>query len=86
MRDRRNLVSGVPNIQAGGGAWIGQSVSNPFAIPMSAREPVRRLPGIGLTPAGYVSADGVKIEGKSIETKGRGFILRPFSSELTWHS
>lgn len=62
MRDRRNLVSGVPNIQAGGGAWIGQSVSNPFAIPMSAREPVRRLPGIGLTPAGYVSADGVKID------------------------
>ena len=62
MRNRGNLVHGVPNVSAGGGAWIGQSVSNPFAVPMSAREPVGRLPGVGLTPAGYVSAEGVKVD------------------------
>ena len=62
MRNRGNLVHGAPNVHAGGGAWIGHAVSNPFAVPLSAREPIRRLPGVGLTPAGYVSADGVKVD------------------------
>lgn len=62
MRNRGNLVHGVPNISAGGGAWIGQPVSSPFAVPLSASEPLRRLPGAGMTPAGYVSADGVSVD------------------------
>lgn len=62
MRNRKNLVLGAPDVHAGGGAWIGHAVSNPFAVPLSAREPIRRLPGVGLTPAGYVSADGVKVD------------------------
>ena len=62
MRNRGNLVHGVPNISAGGGAWIGQPVSSPFAVPLSASEPLRRLPGAGMVPAGYVSADGVSVD------------------------
>lgn len=62
MRNRKNLVLGAPDVHAGGGAWIGHAVSNPFAVPLSAREPIRRLPSVGLTPAGYVSADGVKVD------------------------
>ena len=62
MRNRGNLVRGVPNVSAGGGAWIGQPVSSPFAVPLSASEPLRRLPGVGMTPAGYVSADGVTVD------------------------
>jgi len=62
MRNRGNLVHGVPNVSAGGGAWIGRPVSSPFAVPLSASEPLRRLPGVGMTPAGYVSADGVSVD------------------------
>ena len=62
MRNRGNLVHGVPNISAGGGAWIGQPVSSPFAVPLSASEPLRRLPGASMVPAGYVSADGVSVD------------------------
>lgn len=62
MRNRGNLVHGVPNISAGGGAWIGQAVSSPFAVPLSASEPLRRLPGASMVPAGYVSADGVSVD------------------------
>ncbi|WP_284785327.1 hypothetical protein [Corynebacterium rhinophilum] len=52
----------MPNVSAGGGAWIGQPVSSPFAVPLSASEPLRRLPGVGMAPAGYVSADGVSVD------------------------
>lgn len=62
MRNRLNLVHGVPDVSAGGGAWIGQAVSSPFAVPLSASEPLRRLPGAGMVPAGYVSADGVTVD------------------------
>ena len=62
MRNRGNLVHGVPDVSAGGGAWIGQAVSSPFAVPLSASEPLRRLPGAGMVPAGYVSADGVSVD------------------------
>lgn len=52
----------MPDISAGGGAWIGNAVTSPFAVPLSAHEPVRRLPGAALQPAGYVAADGVKVD------------------------
>ena len=68
MRNRGNLVRGVPNVSAGGGAWIGRSVSSPFAVPLSASEPLRRLPGVGMAPAGYVSADGVSVDA-SVDTE-----------------
>jgi len=62
MRNRGNLVHGVPDVSAGGGAWIGQAVSSPFAVPLSASEPLRRLPGAGMVPAGYVGPEPRKVD------------------------
>lgn len=68
-RNRRNVVTGAPDVRLSGGFWIGPEALNPDLFPKGAREDAKEIAErLKLASGGYVSQDGVsEAEDRSVD-------------------
>lgn len=68
-RNRRNVMTGAPDVRYSGGFFLGKPAQDPAQFPSNALEPVEDIiERLGLDSGGYITSDGVaEAEDRSTE-------------------